>query len=155
MHLPGRTERPLRDPGAVLLLALWLTWRFAPFVPQFDLVKLKAALRPLFSPQFDPVIVFSYLTFWLVVNQAVAAVVSRPRRLEALLLVIATVLVGRLLVANQTFLPGELLALLLLLPMLLVMHRLRPRPRRAVLVLRGDRGPARSTASRRSTSRRR
>lgn len=135
MHLPGRTERPLRDPGAVLLLGLWLTWRFAPFVPQLDLVKLKAALRPLFSPQFDPVIVFSFLTFWLVVNQAVAAVVSRPRRLEALLLVIAMVLVGRLLVANQTFLPGELLALLLLLPMLLVMHRLRPRPRRAMLVL--------------------
>ena len=134
MHLPGRAERPLRDPGAVLLLGLWLAWRFAPFVPQFDLVKLKAALQPLFSPQFDPVVVFSYLTFWLVVNQAVAAVVSRPRRLEALLLVIATVLVGRLLVANQTFLPGELLALLLLLPMLLVMHRLRPRPRRAVLV---------------------
>jgi VanZ family protein len=135
MHLPGRAERPMRDPGAVLLLGLWLAWRFAPFVPQFDLVKLKAALQPLFSPQFDPVIVFSYLTFWLVVNQAVAAVVSRPRRLEALLLVIATVLVGRLLVANQTFLPGELLALLLLLPMLLVMHRLRPRPRRSVLVL--------------------
>ncbi|HJY40160.1 MAG TPA: hypothetical protein VJ303_02960, partial [Steroidobacteraceae bacterium] len=134
MHLPGRAERPLRDPGALLLLGLWLAWRFAPFVPQFDLVKLKAALRPLFSPQFDPVIVFSFLTFWLVVNQAVAAVVSRPRRLEALLLVIATVLVGRLLVANQTFLPGELLALLLLLPMLLVMHRLRPRPRRTVLV---------------------
>jgi len=134
MHLPGRAERPLRDPGAVLLLGLWLAWRFAPFVPQFDLVKLKAALQPLFSPQFDPVIVFSFLTFWLVVNQAVAAVVSRPRRLEALLLVIAMVLVGRLLVANQTFLPGELLALLLLLPMLLVMHRLRPRPRRAVLV---------------------
>src|SRR5688572_29554127 len=134
MHLPGRAERPMRDPGAVLLPGLWLAWRFAPFVPQFDLVKLKTALQPLFSPQFDPVIVFSYLTFWLVVNQAVAAVVSRPRRLEALLLVIATVLVGRLLVANQTFLPGELLALLLLLPMLLVMHRWRLRPRRAVRV---------------------
>ena len=134
MHLPGRADKPLRDPGAMLLLGLWLAWRFAPFVPQFDLGKLKEALRPLFSPQFDPVIVFSFLTFWLVINQAVAAVVSRPRRLEALLLVIATVLVGRLLVASQTFLPGELLALLLLLPMLLVMHRLRPRPRRAVLV---------------------
>lgn len=135
MHLPGRAERPLRDPGAVLLLGLWLAWRLAPFVPQFDLGKLKAALQPLFSPRFDPVIVFSFLTFWLVVNQAIAAVVSRPRRLEALLLVIAMVLVGRLLVASQTFLPGELLALLLLLPMLLVMHRLRPRPRRSVLVL--------------------
>src|SRR4030095_16175044 len=63
MHFLGRAERPLRDPGAVLLLGLWLAWRFAPFMPQFDLVKLKAALRPLFSPQFDPVIVFSFLTF--------------------------------------------------------------------------------------------
>jgi VanZ family protein len=135
MHLPGRAERPMRDPGALLLLGLWLAWRFAPFVPQLDLGKLKSALQPLFSPQFDPVIVFGFLTFWLVINQAVAATVSRPRRLEALLLVIATVLVGRLVVANQTFLPGELLALLLLLPMLLVMHRLRPRPRRTALVL--------------------
>jgi VanZ family protein len=135
MHLPGRAEKPMRDPGAALLLGLWLAWRFAPFVPQLDLVKLKSALRPLFNPQFDPVVVFSYLTFWLVVNQAIAAVVSRARRLEALLLVIATVLVGRLLVANQTFVAGELLALLLLLPMILVMHRLRPRPRRAALVL--------------------
>lgn len=135
MHLPARAEQPMRDPGAALLLGLWLAWRFAPFVPQLDLVKLKSALRPLFSPQFDPVTVFSYLAFWLVVNQAIAAVVSRSRRLEALLLVIATVLVGRLLVANQTFVPGELLALLLLLPMIVLMHRLRPRPRRAALVL--------------------
>ena len=54
MHLPGRAERPLRDPGAMLLLGLWLAWRFAPFVPQFDLVKLKLALRPLFSAAIRP-----------------------------------------------------------------------------------------------------
>ena len=28
MHLPGRAERPLRDPGAVLLLGLWLAGRW-------------------------------------------------------------------------------------------------------------------------------
>lgn len=135
MHLPGRAEKQSRDPGAALLIGLWLAWRFAPFVPQFDLVKLKAALRPLFNPTFDFITVLIFLTCWLVVNQAVAALVSRPRRLETLLLLMAAVLIGRLLVASQTFVPAELLALLLLLPMVVLMHRLRPRPRRATLVL--------------------
>ncbi|MGH8187275.1 MAG: VanZ family protein, partial [Steroidobacteraceae bacterium] len=135
MHLPARTEQPARDPGARLLLALWLAWRFAPFVPQLDLAKLKAALRPLFSPQIDPIAVFVYLTCWLVVNQAIGALATRPRRLEILLLVIAAVLVGRLLVASQTLVPAELLALLLLLPLVVLMHRLSPQPRRAALAL--------------------
>ena len=135
MHMPTRAEKPARDPGAALLIGLWLAWRFAPFVPQFDLGKLKAALRPLFNPSFDFVTVLIFLTCWLVVNQALATLVSRPRRLEALLLLMAAVLIGRLLVASQTFVPSELLALLLLLPMVVLMHRLRPRPRRAALVL--------------------
>ncbi len=135
MHLPSRAEKQTRDPGAGLIIGLWLAWRFAPFVPQFDLGKLKAALRPLFDPTFDFVTVLIFLTCWLVVNQAVAALVSRPRRLETLLLLMAAVLIGRLVVANQAFVPAELLALLLLLPMVVLMHRLRPRPRRAALVL--------------------
>lgn len=135
MNFPARAEKQTRDPGAALLIGLWLAWRFAPFVPQLDLGKLKAALRPLFDPTFDFVTVLIFLTCWLVVNQAVAALVSRPRRLETLLLLMAAVLIGRLLVANQTFVPAELLALLLLLPMVVLMHRLRPRPRRATLVL--------------------
>ena len=135
MHLPTRAEKQTRDPGAALLIGLWLAWRFAPFVPQMDLGKLKAALRPLFHPTFDFVTVLIFLTCWLVVNQAVAALVSRPRRLETLLLLMAAVLIGRLVVASQAFVPAELLALLLLLPMVVLMHRLRPRPRRAALVL--------------------
>lgn len=135
MHLPARAEKQTRDPGAALLIGLWLAWRFAPFLPQFDLGKLKAALRPLFDPTFDFITVLIFLTCWLVVNQAVAALVSRPRRLETLLLLMAAVLIGRLVVASQTFVPAELLALLLLLPMVVLMHRLRPRPRRAALVL--------------------
>lgn len=135
MHMPSRVEKQTRDPGAALLIGLWLAWRFAPFVPQFDLGKLKAALRPLFDPTFDFVTVLTFLTCWLVVNQAVAALVSRARRLETLLLLMAAVLIGRLIVANQAFVPAELLALLLLLPMVVLMHRLRPRPRRAAMVL--------------------
>ena len=73
MHLPTRAEKQTRDPGAGLIIGLWLAWRFAPFVPQFDLGKLKAALRPLFNPTFDFVTVLIFLTCWLVVNQAVGA----------------------------------------------------------------------------------
>lgn len=135
MHVPSRAEKPARDPGAVLVIALWLMWRFAPFVPQLDLAKLKTALKPLFSPQFEPVAVFTWLSCWLVINQAIAALFSRPRRLEALLIVIAVVLIGRLIVANQTFVPSELLALLLVLPLVVLMHRMTPAPRRAALVL--------------------
>ncbi|MDY0066594.1 MAG: VanZ family protein [Steroidobacteraceae bacterium] len=132
MHLPSR-DAPSRDPGAALLVGLWLLWRFAPFTPQIDLGKLKLALQPLVDPTFDVTSVFIYLTCWLVVNQAIAALVSRPRRLEVLLIVIAAVLVGRLLVANQTFAPSELIALLALLPLVVFMHRMAPQPRRTAL----------------------
>lgn len=134
MHLPTRAEKPTRDPSAALLLVLWLAWRFAPFVPHFDLVQLKAALRPLFNPQIELSAVLVHLTFWLIVSQALSALVSRPHTLEALLLLIAGVLVGRLTVANQAFVPSELLALVVLLPTLVVMHRMTPGPRRLVLV---------------------
>jgi hypothetical protein len=63
-----------------------------------------------------------------------AALVSRAHRLEALLATVAVVLVSRLVVANATFIPDELLALMLLLPMVLLTHRLTPQPRRALLM---------------------
>jgi glycopeptide antibiotics resistance protein len=135
MHFPTREDTPTRDPGAALVIASWLIFRFAPFVPQFDLGKLKSALKPLFEPQWDGVAVFIYLMCWLVVNQAAASLVRRSRRLEALLFIIAAVLAGRLLVANQSFVADELFALLLLLPMLVVMHRLTPEARRRILLL--------------------
>lgn len=135
MHVPIRDDvPPSRDPGARIVLVLWFAWRFAPFVPHFDLPKLKAALRPLFDPAFDATAVFTYLTCWLVVNQAIASLVVRARRFEALLLVIAIVLVGRLLVAEQVFIPSELLALVLLLPIVVLMHRLTPAAQRGVLI---------------------
>lgn len=135
MHLPTREEIPVRDPGAALLVGLWLLFRAAPFVPQWDLGKLKSALRPLFDPHWDLTAMFIYLVCWLVVNQALASLVRRSRRLEALLLVIAGVLAARLVVANQSFVADELLALLLLVPLLVVMHRLTTRVRTFVLTI--------------------
>lgn len=133
MRLPSRTEAIFRDPQAMIVMSLWFLWRLAPFTPELDLGKLKASLRPLFSPHFHALMVCTYLVCWLVVNQLIAALVSRARRLEALLATIAIVLVSRLLLARATFVPDELLALLLLLPMVLLIHRLTPQPRRAIL----------------------
>jgi VanZ family protein len=135
MHLPQRVERPARDSTAGLLIALWVLWRFAPFIPHFDLGKLKAALRPLFDPQLNVALIFAYLTCWIVISQALASIVSRARLLETLLVLMAIVLAGRLLVADQAFIPSELVALILLLPVLVVTDRLTPGPRRALLVL--------------------
>jgi VanZ family protein len=135
MHLPGRSEKPHRDPGAALVVGLWLAWRLAPFVPHFDLGKLKSALQPLFQPQIELVSILIYVIYWLVVSQALTTLVSRTQTLEALLLLIAAVLVGRLVVANQAFDPDELLALLSLLPLLVLMHRMTPEPRRVLLVV--------------------
>lgn len=135
MHLPAREDSTERDPGAALVVATWLVFRFAPFVPQFDLGKLKAALQPLIEPRWDAVSVLIYLVCWLVVNHAAGALVRRSRRLEALLLIIAAVLSGRLLVTNQTFVADELFALLLLLPLLVVMHWLTQEARRRLLIV--------------------
>jgi VanZ family protein len=134
MHMPTREESPQRDPGAALVVASWLIFRFAPFIPQLDLGKLKAALRPLFEPQWDPVSIFIYLACWLTVNQAIGSLVRRSRRLEALLFVIAAVLVGRLIVTNQSFVADELCALLLLLPLLVFMHRATEQVRSTILL---------------------
>jgi glycopeptide antibiotics resistance protein len=135
IHVPMRDDMPLsRDPCARIVLVLWFAWRFAPFVPHLDLAKLKSATRPLVNPTFDATAVFTYLTCWLVVNQAIASLIVRARQFEALLLIIAVVLVGRLLVAEQVFIPSELLALLLLLPMVVLMHRLTAAVQRTVLI---------------------
>jgi VanZ family protein len=134
MHVPAHDEAPRRDPGAAFVVATWLIFRFAPFVPQLDLGKLKAALRPLFEPHWDALSVFIYLVCWLIVYEALAALVRRARRLEALLFVIAAVLVGRLVVTNQTFVADELCALLLLLPTLVFVHRATERVRSATLL---------------------
>lgn len=134
MHLPRRPERREPDPGAALLVGLWLAWRWAPFTPQLDLVKLKSALRPLFDPQFEALAVFVYLTYWLLLSEAVSALAGRQRSLEMLLLLIAGVLLGRLVVANQAFVPSELLALVLLVPMVVLTDRMTPAPRRWLLL---------------------
>jgi len=122
------------DRIALAVILLWLGWRFAPFVPQVSLAKLKLALSPLFSPHFEYTATLGYLACWMVVGQALFTLVARPVGIEALLALIAGVLVGRLLLEGQVFVASELLALLLLLPALVILNRLAPALRRLLLL---------------------
>jgi VanZ family protein len=135
LPIPSRSEAPRRDPAAVSVIVLWLGWRLAPFTPRFDLGQLKNALRPLFDPNLHFAAVASYLCFWLIVSHALFLVTRRQVHVEALLILIAVVLTGRLLVGQQGFVPSELAALLLVLPGMIVFDRIRPQPTQALLLL--------------------
>jgi hypothetical protein len=113
-----------RDASVWMVLGLWFAWRWAPFVPHFTLAKLKGVFLPFFDPTFDAFTTLSYLIWWVVIAQVVFIAMHARRGVEMLLLVIAAVLVGRLFVADPTFVPAELLAHVILLPTLVVLHRL-------------------------------
>lgn len=120
--------------SALIILLLWIGWRFAPYTAQFDLSRLKAALHPLVHPTFTLGAVLRALVCWLIVAQLLFRLVDRQRGTEALLATIAAVLVGRLMLAGQGFDPSELLALLLLLPAVILINRLWSEPQSTFLV---------------------
>ena len=123
------------DRGALIVLLLWCAWRWAPFVPNFSLSKLKGALQPLLDPQVTFVATTYYLVWWMVVAQTIFALNSAQRGVEMLLAIIAAVLVGRLFIADLSFVPSELVALMLLLPTLVLIHRLWAQSRRLLLLM--------------------
>lgn len=135
LPVPSRSEAPQRDPAAIAVVLLWIGWRLAPFIPRVDLAQLKGALRPLFDPQLHFAAVASYLCYWLIVGHALFSLTRRQVHVEALLIVIAVVLMGRLLVGHQGFIPSELAALLLVLPGMIVLDRIRVGPSQALLLL--------------------
>lgn len=123
-----------RDGAAGVVLTLWFAWRLTPFLPEVTLSKLKSTLQPLFDPQISIAATALYLVWWMTVAQAVFVLAGAQRGVEMLLLAIAALLVGRLLISDLAFVPSELLALVLLLPMLVALHRLWPGTRRMALL---------------------
>jgi len=127
-------SRVRSDRSAVFVVVLWLTWRLWPFIPQISIGRLKASFQPLADPFFALTVTLHYLVWWTLLAQMVFVLVGGQRGIEALLALIAIVLVGCLFVANHGFVPSELLALVLLLPTLLVFNRLTLLPRRWLLL---------------------
>jgi glycopeptide antibiotics resistance protein len=139
-HVLGVRMTPRANPQgrsaaiAVAILVLWLLARLWPVVPDLSLGQFKRAVRPLFSPELAWPELAAYFVGWLVVAQAVFHLARRQRSVDAFLIVIAVVLVGRTLTAGNRIEVAELAALALLLPVLVLISRVEDRGRAALLV---------------------
>ena len=121
---PQGTPRSRSAFVAMSILVLWLLERLWPLLPDPGLRQLKRAVRPLLTPQIDWMSLAGFFVGWLVVTQVVFSLVRRQRAMDVLLIVIATVLVGRTFVAGSTLEMAELAAIALLLPVLVPFSRL-------------------------------
>jgi glycopeptide antibiotics resistance protein len=138
-HALGARMTPRGNPigrsGAVALavLVLWLIARLWPLWPDASLRQIKRAVRPLFNPELGWSELAAYFVGWLVVAQAVFHLAKRQRSVDAFLLVIAVVLVGRTLTAGNSLVFAELAAIAVLLPVLVLLSRVEDRGRSALL----------------------
>ena len=138
-HVLGARMTPHANPQgrsaaiALAILVLWLLARLWPIVPDLSLGQFKRAVRPLFSPELAWPELAAYFVGWLVVVQAVFHLARRQRSVDAFLVVIAVVLVGRALTAGNELEVAELAALALLLPVLVLISRVEDRGRAALL----------------------
>lgn len=121
---PQGTPRSRSAFVAMSILVLWLLERLWPLLPDPGLSQLKRAVRPLLTPHIDWMSLAGFLVGWLVVTQVVFSLVRRQRAMDVLLIVIATVLVGRTFVAGSTLEVAEIAAIALLLPLLVPFSRL-------------------------------
>jgi len=138
-HAFGASVTPPTDPRnrsravTLLIVVLWLLARLWPLIPDPALRQLKAAVRPLFSPRIDAAELGAFLLGWLVVAQTVFHLARRQRAVDVLLILIATVLVGRTFTEGNTLVTAEVAAIALLLPVLVVLSRVPDGARAAVV----------------------
>jgi VanZ family protein len=116
----------------LLIVALWLVTRLWPLLPDATLSQLKSAVRPLFRPRMASAEFVALFVGWLVVAQAVFHLARRQRGVDAFLVVIAAVLVGRTITGGNALVPAELAAICALLPALVLLSRLEDKRRSAV-----------------------
>lgn len=125
IKLPDNVSTQTGDRTALMLILLFIVWRMIDMSFQISLAHLKMALHPLLHIEISWLLVARYLLLWLTVSLAVLSYSSQQRGNEALLVVIAVVLLGRILFVTPAFDSSELLALALLFPSLVVVHALR------------------------------
>jgi len=138
-HALGARMTPRAGPRgragavAIALLVLWLIARLWPLLPDASLRQLKRAVQPLLSPQLAWGELAALFVGWLVAAQAVMHLSRRERSVDALLVVIAVVLVGRVFVGGSVLEFAEILALALLLPALVLLSRVEERVRHGLV----------------------
>ncbi len=116
----------------LLIVALWLVTRLWPLLPDATLSQLKSAVSPLFRPKMASAEFLALFVGWLVVAQAVFHLARRQRGVDAFLIVIAAVLVGRTITGGNALVPAELAAIGVLLPALVLLSRLEDKRRSAL-----------------------
>ena len=121
---PQGTSRSRSAFVAMSILVLWLIERLWPLLPDPGLRQLKRAVLPLLTPHIDWMSLAGFFVGWLVVTPVIFSLVRRQRAMDVLLIVIATVLVGRTFVAGSTLEVAEIAAIALLLPLLVPFSRL-------------------------------
>ncbi len=133
IRIPGAAAgRP--EPISLGLIALWLAFRLAPFVPTIDWQKYKDALKPLLlEPDLAWFDVLRYAVGWLVVGFAVRQVWRREYAVYALAVIAAIVLAGRVVVVGKTLSASEVAALIACIPAAAILVVL-PERRRALLI---------------------
>ena len=133
IRIPGAAAgRP--EPIPLGLIALWLAFRLAPFVPTIDWQKYKDALKPLLlEPDLAWFDVLRYMVGWLAVGFAVRQVWRREYAIYALAAIAAVVLVGRVVVVGKTLSASEVAALICCIPVAAILIVL-PERRRALIL---------------------
>ncbi len=138
-HALGARMTPRAGPRgragavAIALLVLWLIARLWPLLPDASLRQLKRAVQPLLSPQLAWGELAALFIGWLVAAQAVMHLSRRERSVDALLVVIAIVLVGRVFAGGSVLEFAEIVALALLLPALVLLSRVDERVRHGLV----------------------
>ena len=134
VYVPPTSRNRPSDRSAYVVVITWIIWRLAEFAPGISLSRLKLALWPLLEGTFALARVGEFLLWWLVVAQSVFAIARRQRSGEGLLIVIAIVMLGRLFFVRQPFDLSEIVALLVLLPSLVLLHKLNGLPQALLLM---------------------
>jgi glycopeptide antibiotics resistance protein len=140
-HVFGSRITPQDNPQShsravtLTIVGLWLAARLWPFVPALGLRQVKYAVGPLLDPSLAPMELVAYFIAWLIVAQALVHLVRRERAVDALLLIVAAVLVGRTIIARSTLSFAELVAIALVVVALVPLSRLADRTRCTCLAL--------------------
>ena len=126
---------PFARNVAFAILVLWLIERLWPLIPDPGLRQLKYAVRPLLTPRCR--MAGARGIFRRLARRRASSVphARRQRAVDVLLIVIATVLVGRTFIAGNVLVSAEIAAIALLLPVLVLLSRLDVRKRAAVVAL--------------------
>jgi len=117
------------------IVALWVITRLWPLVPDLGISQVKAAVKPLLDPSLSAMELAGYFIAWLIVAQALVHLMRRQRAVDALLITVAAVLVGRTVLTGGVLSFAELVAIALVVPVLVPLSRLTDRTRCAWLAV--------------------